>query len=34
VLRAPDEPGTYVLYVIVGRRADRAEIAVAEPPQP
>jgi hypothetical protein len=34
VLRAPDEPGTYVLYVIVGRWADRAEIVVAEPPQP
>jgi FlgD Ig-like domain len=34
VLRAPDEPGTYVLYVVVGRWADRAEIAVAEAPQP
>jgi hypothetical protein len=34
VLRAPDEPGTYVLYVVVGRWADRAEVDVTEPPQP
>jgi hypothetical protein len=34
VLRAPDEPGTYVLYVVVGRWADRAEVVVAEPAQP
>ena len=29
VLRAPDTPGRYVLYVSVGRHADRAEIVVA-----
>ena len=34
VLRAPDEPGTYVLYAIVGRWADRAEVVVAQPEQP
>ena len=34
VLRAPDEPGTYVLYAVVGRWADRAEIVVGEAPQP
>jgi FlgD Ig-like domain len=34
VLRAPETPGTYVLYVIVGRRADRAEVVVTEPEQP
>jgi hypothetical protein len=33
VLRAPEEPGTYVLYVSVGRRADRAEVVVSEPEQ-
>jgi hypothetical protein len=31
VLRAPDEPGTYVLYVKVGRFADRAEVVVSTP---
>ena len=30
-LRAPDEPGTYVLYVSRGRFADRAEIVVSAP---
>ncbi len=34
VLRAPAEPGAYVLYVTVGRWADRAEVVVAEPPAP
>ena len=34
VLRAPDEPGTYVLYVSVGRFADRAEVVVGEPQEP
>ena len=34
VLRAPDEPGTYVLYVSVGRFADRAEVVVTEPQEP
>ena len=33
-LRAPDEPGTYVLYVLVGRWADRGEVVVAQPEQP
>ena len=32
VLRAPDVPGTYNLYVTVGRRATRAEVDVAPPP--
>ncbi|GIU93764.1 MAG: hypothetical protein KatS3mg012_0221 [Gaiellaceae bacterium] len=32
VLRAPALPGEYVLYVVVGRRAARAEVVVAEPP--
>jgi hypothetical protein len=31
VLRAPDTPGTYSLYVVVGNHADRAEVAVSEP---
>ncbi len=34
VLRAPETPGTYVVYVSVGRFADRAEVVVTEPPQP
>jgi hypothetical protein len=34
VLRAPEEPGTYVLYAIVGRWADRAEVVVSAPEQP
>jgi hypothetical protein len=33
-LRAPEEPGTYVLYVVLGRWADRAEVVVAEPEEP
>ena len=33
-LRAPDVPGTYVLYVIVGKRADRADVVVREPAAP
>lgn len=33
-LRAPEEPGTYVLYVILGRWADRAEVVVSAPEQP
>jgi len=33
VSRAPETPGTYVLYVSVGGgRADRAEVVVSEPP--
>ncbi len=31
VLRAPDEPGTYSLYVTVGGRAARAEVVVTAP---
>ncbi|HUF00932.1 MAG TPA: hypothetical protein VMN35_00775 [Gaiellaceae bacterium] len=31
-LRAPDEPGTYSLYAVVGEWADRAEVVVTEPP--
>lgn len=31
-LRAPDVPGTYSLYVVVGTHADRAEVVVTEPP--
>jgi hypothetical protein len=31
VLLAPESPGAYVLYVRVGRRADRAEVTVVEP---
>lgn len=34
VLRAPEVPGTYALYVLVGDRAARAEVVVAEPPPP
>jgi hypothetical protein len=34
VLRAPAEPGAYVLYVTVGRWADRAQVVVAEPRTP
>jgi hypothetical protein len=31
VLRAPETPGTYAVYVSVGRFADRAEVFVTEP---
>ena len=31
VLRAPDEPGAYALYVIVGGRAARAAVEVTAP---
>jgi hypothetical protein len=31
VLRAPDTPGTYAVYVTVGSRADRTEVVVTEP---
>jgi hypothetical protein len=31
VLRAPEEPGTYVLYVVNGRFADRADVVVSAP---
>jgi hypothetical protein len=31
VLRAPDTPGAYAVYVAVGRFADRAEVLVTEP---
>ena len=31
VLRAPETPGSYFLYVSVGGRADRAEVVVSEP---
>ena len=31
VLRAPEEPGTYNLYVTVGGRAARAEVVVLSP---
>jgi hypothetical protein len=34
VLRAPETPGTYVLYAVVGRWASRAEVVVTAPPQP
>ncbi len=34
VLRAPETPGTYAVYAIVGRWADRAEVIVTEPPAP
>lgn len=30
-LRAPETPGTYTLYVVVGTHADRAEVEVTEP---
>jgi flagellar hook capping protein FlgD len=33
-LRAPETPGTYVLYVVRGRYADRAEVIVNEPLAP
>jgi hypothetical protein len=29
VLRAPETPGTYFLYISVGGRADRAEVVVS-----
>jgi hypothetical protein len=32
VLRAPEEPGEYTLYVLAGRFADRADVVVTEPP--
>jgi hypothetical protein len=32
VLRAPEVPGTYALYAVVGNRAARAEVVVTEPP--
>ena len=32
VLRAPETPGTYTVYVTVGSRADRARVVVTEPP--
>jgi hypothetical protein len=32
VLRAPEAPGTYALYVTVGDRADRAIVVASEPP--
>jgi hypothetical protein len=32
VLRAPETPGTYTVYVRVGRWADRAEVVVSEAP--
>ena len=31
VLRAPDTPGTYAVYVTVGSRTDRTEVVVTEP---
>jgi hypothetical protein len=31
VLRAPEEPGTYSLFVRVGTRAARAEVVVSQP---
>ena len=31
ILRAPETPGDYILYVLVGGRADRAEVVVSEP---
>ena len=31
VLRAPETPGTYALYVHIGRHADRADVSVVEP---
>ena len=30
-LRAPETPGTYVIYVVLGRWADRAEVVVRSP---
>jgi hypothetical protein len=32
ILRAPDEPGSYTLYVTVGGRAASAPVEVGEPP--
>jgi FlgD Ig-like domain len=34
VLRAPDTPGDYTVYVTVGSHADKTEVAVTEPPLP
>ena len=34
VLRAPEEPGTYVLYVISGKFADRADVLVSAETSP
>lgn len=34
VLRAPEEPGEYRLYVLAGRFADSARVVVTEPPLP
>jgi hypothetical protein len=34
VLRAPEESGTYVLYVVVGNHADRADVIVRAPEAP
>lgn len=34
VLRAPEVPGTYALYAVVGERAARAQVVVTEPPPP
>ena len=31
MLRAPETPGTYVIYVVLGRWADRAEVVVRSP---
>jgi hypothetical protein len=31
VLRAPETPGTYTVYVVVGRWADKVEVVVTEP---
>jgi len=33
VLRAPETPGTYTLYVSVRGRADKAEVVVTEAPE-
>ncbi len=33
VLRAPETAGSYALYVLVGRRADRAEVVVVTAPE-
>jgi hypothetical protein len=34
VLRAPETPGTYTVYVTVGSHADKAEVVVTEPVAP
>ena len=34
VLRAPEQPGTYAVYVIRGRHSDRATVVVTAPEQP